>query len=66
MVRAISLAGLAGGFLMISPAFRGTIFNTGGSVLDALTQYAPFSYIGMGLVGVGFAMLVVYRASQPR
>jgi hypothetical protein len=57
MVRAISIFGMGGGFLMISPKMRMNLSHTFAVAADAMNQYAPFSYIGIA-VGI-FALLTM-------
>jgi len=66
MLRACSLLGLASGFLVISPALRGTVLNGIAQTAAGLEKYSPYSYAGVGLALVGILMLTFYKASEPR
>jgi hypothetical protein len=53
MLRACSLLGLAGGFLIISPGLRGSLLTGIAQAAAGLEKYSPYSY-----AGVAFALLV--------
>jgi hypothetical protein len=53
MLRACSLLGLAAGFLIISPALRGTMLTGIAQAAAGLEKYSPYSY-----AGALFALLV--------
>jgi hypothetical protein len=57
---------LASGFLVISPALRGTVLNGIAQTAAGLEKYSPYSYAGVGLALVGILMLTFYKASEPR
>jgi len=57
MVRLISIVGMGGGFLMISPKMREGLTQTLSVATDAMNQYSPYSYIGAAL-GI-FALLTM-------
>ena len=66
MVRAISLLGLGGGFLMISPKLRGSVTESLGSFSHQMELYSPYSYIGGGVVAILALLVSFYRGAQPR
>jgi hypothetical protein len=66
MVRFLSLLGMAGGFLMISPQLRMSLFDSVGRMADTVERNSPYSYIGLGVVALGGMMIFVYKSSQPR
>jgi hypothetical protein len=54
MLRLMSIFGMASGFLLISPSFRGSVLDGLGSATFELAKYSPYSYILMAIVlGVG-------------
>ena len=55
MTRFISLLGMASGFLLISPSFRGTVLGGLGQAILVLGQYSPWSYIALALTLSVFA-----------
>ena len=57
MVRAISIFGMGGGFLMISPKIRMNLTQGFAMVSDTLNLYTPYSYIGVA-IGI-FALLTL-------
>jgi hypothetical protein len=66
MVRAFSLLGMTGGFLVISPGFRGTLLSGFVQAAAALDKYSPYSYVGVGLALLGGLAIAFSRASAPR
>ena len=50
MLRALSLFGMAGGFLMISPSLRGDVLSGLGQATLQIAKYSPYSYIFMAIV----------------
>ncbi len=57
MVRAISIFGMGGGFLMVSPKLRDGILHGFSVTAGALNEYTPYSYI---VVAIGiFALLTM-------
>jgi hypothetical protein len=66
MFKALSMFGLGGAFLMISPELRGTVMADLAAIGNFLNEHSPFSYFLLGLVALGGAMIWVYRAAQPR
>jgi hypothetical protein len=49
MLRAISLLGMAGGFLLISPSLRGSVLSGLGQATLEMSKYSPYSYIVLAL-----------------
>jgi len=66
MVRALGIAGMAVAFLVISPAFRGTVYGGLESGVKGMESYAPYSYIATGVAVLIFAGITLYRGAQPR
>jgi hypothetical protein len=66
MVRAISFIGFGGGFLMISPKLRDTVYGTVNSGVAGMEAYAPYSYVGAGMLLVIAFGVSLYRGAQPR
>ncbi len=50
MLRIISLGGMASGFLLISPSFRGTVLRGLGKGIFQLDHYSPWSYVVLALM----------------
>jgi hypothetical protein len=59
----ISLLGMTGGFLAISPSLRGTALNGLGRAVFVLDQYSPYSYIGLAIV---LGVAAIMSLSNPR
>ena len=54
MLRLLSLFGMAALFLLISPAFRGSVLSILGQATLELAKYSPYSYIALAiLLGAG-------------
>jgi hypothetical protein len=66
MIRAFSLLGLGGGFLAISPALRNTLMQGFTQGMGFLSDYSPYSYIGLVVAIFGLMMLSLCRSSAPR
>jgi hypothetical protein len=49
MLRIISIFGMAGGFLMISPELRGTVLFGLGKATFEMGKYSPYSYIALAI-----------------
>ena len=66
MVRALSLLGFGGTFLMISPNLRGILTGGIASAVGGQDQYSPWSYVGCA-AGLLLALtLSMSRTSRPR
>ena len=65
MIRVISLFGMAGGFLVISPSLRGTVLFGLGRATFFLDKYGPYSYILLAL-GLGGAAIISLTSSKPQ
>jgi hypothetical protein len=62
MLRAISLFGMAGLFLLISPKLRRKITDGLGSATHQFELYTPYSYVG----GILLVLVIsLYRGAQP-
>lgn len=66
MLRAFSLLGFGGGFLIISPKLRDGLVREFTQAMGSLNDYSPYSYIGLALAILGGLMLSLYRSSAPR
>ena len=66
MIRACSLVGLASGFLIISPALRGTLLNGLAQAAAGLDKYSPYSYAIVALVLLGGLMADFAKGSAAR
>lgn len=66
MVRFVSIGGMTGGFLIISPALRGNVIKGYSMVLDSLTDFSPWSYIAIGVVTFVLLTIELYRHAVPR
>ena len=64
MVRAISIFGMGGGFLMISPRLRMGLTHTFSVTSDALNQYTPYSYIAVALGIFALLTMSLYRSNR--
>src|SRR2546423_13095354 len=49
MVRALGIMGMGIAFLVISPAFRGTVYGGLESGVKGMESYAPYSYVAAGV-----------------
>jgi hypothetical protein len=65
MLRAFSLFGMAGLFLLISPKLRGNITDGIGSATHQFELYAPYSYVGGVLLVLLVLVISLYRGAQP-
>ena len=66
MVRAISMMGMAGTFLVISPKLRGSLLGTFTQAGISMDLYSPYSYIALGVTVLALLMIFFHKASQPR
>ena len=66
MLRALSMCGLGGLFLMISPKLRGNVQDAIGTVYTNVQFYAPFSYVALGVLVIIALMRAMYSGAQPR
>ncbi len=66
MIRAISLMGMAGGFLLISPKFRYSIVDVYSQAVDQIQVHSPISYVLLGVGALAGLMLYMHKTSQPR
>jgi hypothetical protein len=65
MIRAISVFGMAAGFLLISPSLRGSVLHVLGHATLFLDQHSPWSYIALALV-LGAGTIVSLSSTKPR
>jgi hypothetical protein len=66
MLKVLGAFGLGIAFLVISPELRGSVMGGIEALGNFLTAHSPGSYVCVGIVGLGGAMIWVYRAAQPR
>ncbi len=66
MLRAIAIFGLGGLFLMISPHLRDQVWGALGGGVSAMAFYAPYSYIGGGLLVLITLLVSFCRGAQAR
>lgn len=66
MVRIIGIFGMGGGFLILSPQLRHDVMGGLARQNEILVQYSPLSYITLGVIALGSALVYVYRCSKPR
>lgn len=50
MIRFLSISGMTGGFLMISPALRGNVIKGYSSVVTIMNDASPWSYLVIGVL----------------
>jgi hypothetical protein len=66
MLKVLGAFGLGILFLLISPELRATVMAGIDAISNFLNANSPGSYICVGVAGLITAMIVVYRAAQPR
>jgi hypothetical protein len=66
MLRALSIFGLGGGFLIISPKLRFTVETSLDAGIDAMSVYAPWSYCGAVALALVMVAVTLFRGAQPR
>lgn len=64
-LRVISLIGLFGGFLLISPQLRVDLTDVMAAFVGTLDKYSPYSYVALAFAIVGFFMMTLVRSSAP-
>ena len=60
------LVGMSGGFLLISPSLRESLWGVLGRGQHVMETYQPFSYIAAAVLGFILLCFYMYRCSQPR
>ena len=66
MLRALSICGLGGVFLVISPSLRESVQAAIGAVYMGVQSFAPYSYI-LGILLIIVALITSFnKGSQPR
>lgn len=66
MLRFLSIGGMTGGFLVISPALRGHVIDGYALLVGTLNDFSPWSYIAIG-IGIFVALTVeLYRHAIPK
>jgi hypothetical protein len=66
MLKVLGAFGLGILFLLISPELRATVMEGIDGIGNFLNANSPGSYVCVGVAGLIGAMIVVYRAAQPR
>jgi hypothetical protein len=66
MIRALSLLGFGGGFLMISPNLRNMVTDGLATAVGDLDKYSPWSYLGCAVLGLFLATMSLNKGSRPR
>jgi hypothetical protein len=66
MVRALSLLGMAGLFLWISPVLRGHVVGGLSFLVDVLQKNSPYSYVIAVLAVFAVFTFSLNRGAQPR
>ncbi len=66
MFRILGMFGLGIGFVLISPGLRRSLMDDFEAFGNAMSEYSPLSYVGLGLLILAGLMFMVYRAAQPR
>ena len=61
MIRFLSMFSLGGLFLLISPKLRGSVQDGIGAVYMEVQIYAPFSYVGLGILLI-FVVIMMFRS----
>jgi len=56
---------MGGGFLLISPPFRMSVFGAIGMVVLKMQMYSPFSWAGLAIVLLGSAAYSLYSPPRP-
>jgi len=64
MARLISLCGMTGGFLLISPKLREQVMIGYDSTAKFLNNYSPFSYIAVAIGIFAFLTMSLYRTAR--
>jgi len=59
------MLGMTGGFLLISPSFRGSVLNGLGSITSEMSKYGPYSYIALA-VAVGVYAVKSLASPKPQ
>jgi hypothetical protein len=65
MIRALSLVGFGGGFLMISPNLRGMVMGGIATAVADLDKYSPWSYVGCAVAGLFLVTVSLNKGSRP-
>jgi len=66
MFKVMGAFGLGIVFLIISPPLRASLMEELTALGNYISSHSPVSYICLGVAGLVFAMIWVYRAAQPR
>jgi hypothetical protein len=66
MFRFLSIGGMTGGFLMISPGLRGHIIHGYSALVLTLNDFSPWSYIAIGVLIFVLLTTELYRHAIPK
>ena len=66
MIRLVSIGGMTGGFLMISPGLRGTLVKGYSMLVDTLNDSSPWSYLAIGVAIFVLMTIELYRHAIPK
>ncbi len=66
MIRFLSISGMTGGFLMISPALRGNVLKQYAALVAILNDCSPWSYLGIGVLIFALLTIELYQNAVPR
>ena len=66
MARVLGLFGFTGGFLVVSPGLRQSLIDAVSIGSSFIQSHGPYSYIGLGVVGMGAVTLILASGSNPR
>ena len=66
MLRAFSLFGFGGLFLLISPKLRESVWGALDSGVSGMEQYAPYSYVAAVFMLLVVVAVSLYRGAQPQ
>ena len=57
---------MTGGFLVISPKLRDSVFEGFSQAATGLEEHGPYSYVGLGVVVLLLLMFIVSKGSAVR
>jgi hypothetical protein len=66
MLRLLTIGSMTGGFLIISPGLRGSLMKFYSSFVLTLDDFAPWSYIAIGLAFFVLLTIELYRHAFPK
>ena len=65
MLRVLSIGGLAGGFLAISPSLRADVTRGYEKFAQLMSDFCPWSFVAVGLVIFALVTIELYRFAMP-